>query len=65
MRYISILTYACVFVENKADKELAHKIKLQIEEGEEMEIDIVYEWVPPNCKQFKSFGQVEHPSVVA
>ena len=61
MRYISILTYAWVFVENKADKELAHKIKLQIEEGEEMEIDIVYERVPPICKQFQSFGHVRAP----
>ena len=53
--YLSLSLLSSLFL------QLANKIKLQIEVGEEMEIDIVYEWVPPICKQFKCFGHVRAP----
>lgn len=39
------ISYARVFVEIRADKELPSKINFQIEKGEEMEVDIAYEWI--------------------
>ena len=53
------ISYAQVFVEVSADKPLVDKVSLQIEEGEEMEIDVTCEWVPPVCKLCKSLGHVD------
>jgi len=33
--------------------------KLRIEEGEEMDIEIDYEWLPPICMQHYSFEHTE------
>jgi len=54
------ISYARVFIEIKANKELPNKIRLQLEEGDEMDVDIAYEWISPICKNRKTFGHVEH-----
>ena len=47
------ISYAQVFIEIKADKDLP---TLHLEQGQEMDVDITYEWIPPICKTCKSFG---------
>ena len=53
-----MISYAKVFVEINEAEELVH-IRIQLEGGEEMDVDVTYAWVPPICNQCKSFGHIE------
>jgi len=50
------ISYARVFVEMRATKELQNKVKLLIDEGEEMEIEVEYEWLPPFANSAQPLG---------
>ena len=53
------ISYARIFVEINVNSEFKKSVKLQVEEGDMVEIAIEYEWMPPVCKQCNSFGHVE------
>ena len=54
------ISYARVFVEINAKRDLLNSVQIQLEGGEVMEIHITYEWIPPICQHCKSFGHLEH-----
>jgi len=53
------ISYARVFIKIRADKDLVNKVRLQVEEGEVMDIELTYERITPICKQCNTFGHVE------
>ena len=50
------LSYARCFVEVSVAKMLPSSISLKVEDGEELEVEVEYEWVPPSCSVCTSFG---------
>ena len=47
-------------IEVFANKAPPKTVKLQIEDGGEIEVEVEYEWLPPGCSKFFSFGHIEN-----
>ena len=52
------LSYARCFIEVSATQKLPNSVLLQLEDGEEIEVEVEYEWQPPKCNTCSTFGHV-------
>jgi len=54
------LAYARCFIKVSAARPLPKTISVQVEEWEEVEIEVAYEWIPPVCMKCCFFGHVNY-----
>ena len=54
------LEYTCCFVEISAKTPVTKFVHQEIEDGEKVNVDIEYEWLPPRCSKCICFGHVDH-----
>jgi len=55
------LAFARCFVDITAKKPLAKSLTLEIEGGENVNIEVEHEWVPSTCSKCQCFGHVDVP----
>ena len=53
------LAYARGFIEIFVTKTLPKTVLLEMDGGEKVSIEVVFEWLPPTCTKCKCFGHVE------
>lgn len=59
------LVFARCFIEITATLVLSRSVKLDVGNGEVIEVPVEFKWVPPRCLKCKSFGHLEshYPTV--
>ncbi|GAA0177572.1 hypothetical protein LIER_29720 [Lithospermum erythrorhizon] len=53
------ISFARVYIEVDASKELPNKVPLMNERNEEFQQAVIYEYVPPVCKHCSLFGYLD------
>ncbi|XP_020266255.1 uncharacterized protein LOC109841719 [Asparagus officinalis] len=54
------LAYARCFVEISSRAKLPNSIRMDLGNGEWLETDVEYEWIPPKCNKCQNFGHMEY-----